>query len=123
MERNEEFEWVAVIDFSNTSLDFLLYFLLALLSVAISLQDSVSKDVQLKELTQRILVPSKSKKLVLISPQNRLVMFNIGIRHDMVQIDNRVFRAIANHNEETSLLFLHAIANQRLDARIPTNLG
>jgi hypothetical protein len=37
----------------------------------------------------------------------------------MIQVDNDIFRVVADHDKEASLLFLHAIANERLDARIP----
>lgn len=36
----------------------------------------------------------------------------------MVQIDNRVLCMVAHHNEEASLILLHAIAYECLDARI-----
>lgn len=51
-------------------------------------------------------IPSKVQQLVLVRPENRLVLLDVDARHDVVQPHNHIFAVVADNDEEASLLFL-----------------
>lgn len=63
-------------------------------------------------------LPRESKKLVLVRPEDRLVLLHIHTGHDVMQMHDDILGPISNHYDKASLLFLYSIANERGDARI-----
>lgn len=58
---------------------------------------------------------------MLVRPQDRIVLIRSGLRrlgHDIVQVHDNVLGLVSHHHEEASLLLLHSILDERLDARV-----
>jgi hypothetical protein len=89
MERDKKLEGVFGIGLACASLDLLLDLVLALLPVT-----------------------GEAEELVLVRPENRLVLPHVHARHDVVQMHNGILRVVADHDEEASLLLLEAIADE-----------
>lgn len=62
--------------------------------------------------------PGEVQKLVLVSPQHRLVLLHVHARHDIVQVDDDILCVVSNDGNEASLLLLDAISNERRNARV-----
>lgn len=95
MERDEEFEGILGVGLADASLDLLLDLVLALFPVA-----------------------GEAEELVLVRPQDRLVLPHVHAGHDVVEVDNGILGAVADHNEEAALLLLEAIADKCGNARV-----
>ncbi len=95
MERDEELEGVLRVGLAGAALDLLLDLVFPLLPVT-----------------------CEAEQLVLVCPENRLVLPHIHAGHDVVEVDNGILGAVADHDEEAALLLLEAIADEGRDPRV-----
>lgn len=52
-------------------------------------------------------IPRKSQKVLLVGPQNGLVLLGVGTPEDIVQVQDDILPPVADNDKETALLFLH----------------
>ena len=64
-------------------------------------------------------LPGEAQQLVFVSPQDRLVLLDIELGHDIVQAHDHIFGSVSDDDEEASLLLLQPILNERRNARVP----
>lgn len=95
VERDEELEGVLGVGLAGATPDLLLDLVLALLPVT-----------------------GEAEELVLVCPENRLVLPHVHAGQDVVQMDNGILGMVADHDEEAALLLLDAIADERGNPRV-----
>ena len=92
---DEQLEWVLGVCVPDAALDLLLNLLLALFAVT-----------------------GKAQQLILVCPEYALVQLDVHVKQNMVEVDNDVLLPVADNDEETALLLLHVVADERRNARI-----
>ena len=83
VEREEDLEGIFEIRLSNSPFDLLPYLGLALLPVA-----------------------REAQEVLLVGPQQLLVVLDVNARHDVVKVDDDIFGAVADDDDEAPLLLL-----------------
>ncbi|CRK36922.1 hypothetical protein BN1708_007250 [Verticillium longisporum] len=113
---DEGFEGVHVVGLTDAALHLFLDLVLSLLSVTALRPVSTWSPMGLG--CSGTGVPREVEELALVGPENRFVLLELHLRHDVVQVHDDVLAAVADHDEEASLLLLQAIADERGDARV-----